>query len=313
VKSLRNSVDTVLSSGDKKKLTTHFLSIQNKQVHPFNGTRPGGWGWTPHSGSVPDGDDTPGVVLALLALNRDNPEVIRIPVLNACNWLMQLQNSDGGFPTFSRGWGKLPFDRSCSDLTGHAILALAKTAAVFDDSIRRKQQGQIQKSFVKALIYLERQQHRSGYWLPLWFGNQQTSDHTNPVYGTARVVSYLNETLNTLLGKEYAIILKLMIDRGCRYLVSVQNPDGSWGGGKDISGSIEETSLAVCALVRNGFQEEYISATNWLARKTKSDGLVASPIGLYFASLWYDEELYPLTAYLECLSMINDCRLTISD
>lgn len=313
VKSLRNSMDTVLGSGDKKKLTTHFLSIQNKQIHPFNGTRPGGWGWTSHSGSVPDGDDTPGVMLALLALNRENPGVIRIPVLNACNWLMDLQNSDGGFPTFSRGWGKLPFDRSCSDLTGHAILALAKTAAVFDDSIRRKQQGQIQKSFVKALIYLERQQHRSGYWLPLWFGNQQTSDHTNPVYGTARVVSYLNETLNTLLGKEYTIILKLMIDRGCRYLVSVQNPDGSWGGGKDISGSIEETSLAVCALVRNGFQEEYISATNWLARKTKSDGLVASPIGLYFASLWYDEELYPLTAYLECLSMINDCRITIAE
>lgn len=302
VKSLRNSMGTVLGSGDKRKLTTHFLSIQNKQIHSFNGTRTGGWGWTPHSGSVPDGDDTPGVMLALLALNRDNPGVIRIPVLNACSWLMQLQNSDGGFPTFSRGWGKLPFDRSCSDLTGHAILALAKTAAVFEDSIRRKQQGQIQKSFVKALIYLERQQHRSGYWLPLWFGNQQTADHTNPVYGTARVVSYLNETLNTLLGKEYAIILKLMTDRGCRYLVSVQNPDGSWGGGKDISGSIEETSLAVSALVRNGFQEECISGTNWLARKTKSDGLVASPIGLYFASLWYDEELYPLTAYLECLS-----------
>ena len=93
-----------------------------------------------------------------------------------------------------------------------------------------------------------------------------------------------------------------MIDRGCRYLSSVQNDDGSWGGAKNIVGSIEETSLAVTALTRNGFQEECNSGLIWLDEKTKSDGLVASPIGLYFASLWYDEELYPLTAYLECLS-----------
>jgi squalene-hopene/tetraprenyl-beta-curcumene cyclase len=107
------------------------------------------------------------------------------------------------------------------------------------------------------------------------------------------------------LGNEYQVILKLMIDRGCGYLVSVQNQDGSWGGDKDISGSIEETALAVTALVPNGFHGECTSGMNWLAEKTKSDGLVASPIGLYFASLWYDEEMYPLTAYLECLSMIN--------
>jgi squalene-hopene/tetraprenyl-beta-curcumene cyclase len=97
-----------------------------------------------------------------------------------------------------------------------------------------------------------------------------------------------------------------MIERGCRYLASVQNQDGSWGGAKDITGSIEETSLAVTSLVRNGFQEECASGMNWLAEKTKSDGLVASPIGLYFASLWYDEELYPLTAYLECLSAVKE-------
>ena len=93
-----------------------------------------------------------------------------------------------------------------------------------------------------------------------------------------------------------------MIERGCRYLTSVQNQDGSWGGAKNINGSIEETSLAVSALICNGFQEECASGLNWLAEKTKSDGLIAAPIGLYFASLWYDEELYPLTAYLECLS-----------
>jgi squalene-hopene/tetraprenyl-beta-curcumene cyclase len=305
VKSIKNHTD-VLTSEDKLKITNHLLAIQNKQIHPFNGTQPGGWGWTSYAGSVPDGDDTPGTILALLTLNQENPETIRMAVLTGCNWLSRLQNNDGGFPTFSRGWGKLPFDQSCSDLTGHAILALAKTAHVFGDSLSRKQYSAIKKSFVKAIIYLEKHQDKTGFCLPLWFGNQHTADHTNPVYGTARATAYLNETLKTRLGAEYEVILKLMIERSCRYLLTVQNRDGSWGGAKDIPGSIEETALAVTALSPNGFQEECILGLTWLAEKTKSDGLVAAPIGLYFASLWYDEEMYPLTAYLECLSSIND-------
>lgn len=303
VKSLRNNLDKVLTPAEKQQITNHLLAIQNKQIHPFNGTQPGGWGWTSHAGSVPDGDDTPGTILALLALNQENPEVVREAVLFGVGWLRQLQNNDGGFPTFSRGWGKLPFDQSCADLSGHAILAMAKTAHVYRDSLSQKQLSAIKKSFVRSVIYLEKHQDKSGFWLPLWFGNQLTVDHTNPVYGTARVTAYLNETLQTQLGNEYQVILKLMIDRGCRYLTSVQNQDGSWGGAKDIPGSIEETALAVTALVPNGFREECTSGMNWLSEKTKSDGIVASPIGLYFASLWYDEDLYPLTAYLECLSV----------
>ena len=312
VKSLRSNLDKVLAPAEKHQITNYLLAIQNKQIHPFNGTQPGGWGWTSHSGSVPDGDDTPGAILALLALNQANPELVKSAVLGGCNWLSQLQNSDGGFPTFSRGWGKLPFDQSCSDLTGHAILAMTKAAHIYGDSLSQKLLSTIKKSFVRSVIYLEKHQAKSGFWLPLWFGNQLTADHTNPVYGTARVTAYLNDTLQTQLGNEYSVILKLMIDRGCRYLASVQNQDGSWGGAKDIPGSIEETALAVTALVPNGFQEKCTSGTSWLAEKTKSDGIVASPIGLYFASLWYDEELYPLTAYLECLSESMEIDLTVA-
>ena len=302
VKSMRNKIDELIPPADQQKITAHFLFIQNKTIHPFNGTQPGGWGWTSHSGSVPDGDDTPGTILALLALNQRTPELIQEPVWAGCSWLFDLQNSDGGFPTFSKGWGKLPFDQSCADLTGHVILAMAKVAKTFHSTLNSDQHYKLRKSFVKSIIYLEKHQHASGYWLPLWFGNQHTTDHTNPVYGTARVLSYLNETLGTPLGSEYEVILKLMIGRGCRYLASVQNQDNSWGGAKDIEGSIEETSLAITALIRNGYREECASALNWLEEKIKSEGMIASPIGLYFASLWYNEELYPLTAYVECLS-----------
>lgn len=310
VKSLRSKLDEVVSPVERQKITAHFLSIQNKTVHPFNGTQPGGWGWTSYSGSVPDGDDTPGTILALLALNGKDPLAVKQPLLDGCNWLLGLQNSDGGFPTFSRGWGKLPFDQSCADLTGHALLALAKVETAYSRQMSSRLRSRFKKSFIKCLLYLKEHQDDSGYWLPLWFGNQHTVDHTNPVYGTARVLSYLNETLDSRLGKQYEVILKLMIEEGCKYLVSVQNADGSWGGGQGIQGSIEESSLAVTALIKNGYIDECTMAIHWLKEKIESDGMIASPIGLYFASLWYDEELYPLTAYVECLTATMEVMAT---
>ena len=309
VKSLRNQLDEVMPVAEQQKVTAHFLSIQNQSIHPFNGTYPGGWGWTSHPGSVPDGDDTPGTILALLALNRRTPELVREPIWDGCRWLFGLQNSDGGFPTFSKGWGKLPFDQSCADLTGHALVAMARVDAAYHTDKNSNQHSKLKKSFVRSIAYLEKYQHPSGYWLPLWFGNQHTTDHSNPVYGTARVLSYLNEAIETPLGGKHKVILKSMIDSGCRYLASVQNQDRSWGGAKDIPGSIEETSLAITALIRNGYREEGISGLGWLDEKIKSEGMIASPIGLYFASLWYDEELYPLTAYVECLSAASEMMI----
>ena len=43
---------------------------------------------------------------------------------NAIRWLINLQNRDGGFPTFCRGWGTLPFDRSSPDITAHCLRAI---------------------------------------------------------------------------------------------------------------------------------------------------------------------------------------------
>jgi len=36
--------------------------------------------------------------------------------------------------------------------------------------------------------YLRQKQHSAGYWLPLWFGNQDFPDDINPCYGTAKVL-----------------------------------------------------------------------------------------------------------------------------
>lgn len=301
IKALGSKKDEVLSSAQQNKLTAHLLSIQNKTTHPFNGTNSGGWGWTNYSGSVPDGDDTPGVILALLQLQ--SPEKIKNEVLAGVNWLLQLQNSDGGFPTFSRGWGKLPFDQSCADLTGHCFLALGKTSDILRNKISSAQVKKLNRALVKAINYLQKQQQKNGSWLPLWFGNQHTKSHRNPVYGTARVLTYLNDSLPFLSDDaEFSNKLIQLISSGEKFLLHVQNKDGSWGGDANIPGTIEETALSVSALSKTEHFEICSRGLSWLDDTFTKNGLKAAPIGLYFASLWYHEKMYPLTAYLEAIS-----------
>ncbi len=297
VKALGSKIEDVLSREACRKIAWHLLSVQNKSVHPFNGTGPGGWGWTNYSGSVPDGDDTPGAILALLRL-LPSEEVLK-PVSAGIGWMIRLQNRDGGLPTFSRGWGKLPFDESCADLTGHFLLALSAFIHTFPRSATPKHH----RAFNRAMNYLAGNQRADGSWLPLWFGNQYTENHHNPVYGTARVAAYLRDIeVHSWLNASQKAAIRHMTEGGRKFLLSVQNPDGSWGGDQHIPGTIEETSLAVAALAGNSPPDACVNAMRWLHQQP----LKPSPIGLYFASLWYDEEMYPLTMYLEAVVRMKD-------
>ncbi len=305
IKALRTKLNDVLTTAQKDKLTEHLKAVQNKKIHPFNGTGPGGWGWTNFSGSVPDGDDTPGVILALLQLQPK--EKIKNEVLAGGNWLLKLQNNDGGFPTFSKGWGKLPFDQSCADLTGHNLLAISTLIGHYGNELKKSRKRAYIKSFSKALKYLQKQQQPNGSWLPLWFGNQGTADHTNPVYGTARVLTYMNDILlQNWLESSLKNKIQTIIDSGVEFLLKIQNKDGSWGGGESVPGSMEETALAVSAMLPSKNTAACQKGFEWLGQYYKQNSLKPAPIGLYFASLWYSEKMYPLTAYLESITRISN-------
>lgn len=300
VKALGDKKDEVLNSEQKENLIRHLKSVQNKLTHPFNGTSPGGWGWTNFSGSVPDGDDTPGAILSLLQLAPHH--TIAEEVLVGGEWLLTLQNNDGGFPTFSRGWGKLPFDQSCADLTGHAFLAMVTIFDHFQNELSDIQKKKYVHSLEKSVKYLEKHQRADGAWLPLWFGNQNTGNHENPVYGTARVLTYLNDAKDFLEPfSDLAKKVEILCIHAELFLVAVQNEDGSWGGDNNISGTIEETALSVSALQHDKYEQQREKGFEWLDIYYIKRGLVSAPIGLYFASLWYDEKMYPLTAYMEAV------------
>ena len=297
VKALKERIHIVLSTGLKDKLISHLIKTQYQFTHPFNNAGPGGWGWTSFSGSVPDADDTAGAVLALLQLDKGDKRV-RKAVSEGCSWLSKLQNNDGGIPTFCRGWGRLPFDKSCADLTAHAILAWVGAGEAYADH-------QLKKNVVKALRFLEKQQNEDGSWVPLWFGNQAVKGQANPVYGTARVMSYLNDSIDSpWLEKRLRERILRLLKKSEIYLCDQQNEDGSWGGQKGVHGSMEETSLAVSALSAS-FPESCRLGLEWLDREYHVNGLTPRPIGLYFASLWYHEKMYPLVFYLEALARMK--------
>jgi len=328
------SVNALAAAGELDRLDKidelrdWLLNQQYKDYHPYTGADPGGWAWTDLPGGVPDADDTPGAILALkhvgppaevlprTSKEATSTEVGEPAVMAAAQWLMDLQNGDGGWPTFCRGWGNLPFDRSGNDLTAHALRALVATAWM-----KAWSKHEDSPPIWSGLQYLARTQRPDGSWLPLWFGNQHLADEENPTYGTSRVLAAYRD-----LGMMDTEPAKC----GIAWLLANQNPDGGWGGGLGSPSSIEETALALDVLVtvasREGegpaeprTRDEHGAQTarqelgppdpslarrandavnkgiTWLVEKIETGGLShPSPIGFYFAKLWYYEKLYPI-------------------
>ena len=299
------SVETMGNERAAENLVFWLLDQQHRAEHPFTHAVPGGWAWTDLPGGVPDADDTAGAHCAHVHHGRRHVEVFDA-VRKGIAWLIGLQNSDGGVPTFCRGWSRLPFDQSCADLTAHALRALGLWEG--EPEIPRSVRKKIVVFRTKALAYLSRSQREDGAWIPLWFGNEHAPGEQNPTYGTAKVVSSLtDETLRSHQSVEP------MLQKALAWLTRNQNEDGGWGGTARTPSSVEETALALDALAsfREGNPFEALDdplarGTGWLTKTThQGTTFQASPIGLYFAKLWYAEELYPLIFTVAALGRIE--------
>jgi squalene-hopene/tetraprenyl-beta-curcumene cyclase len=315
--------------GELERTRDWLLDQQLRTVHPYTSAAPGGWGWSHLSGSVPDADDTAG---ALLALSHLSPSIEAAEAaVRGIAWLCDLQNSDGGWPTFCRGWGQLPFDRSGTDLTAHVLRAFNawhergpfRSSAVDlpgpqQSVIQLKDQLRVSRAVKRAMGYLEGHQRSDGSWTPLWFGNQHVMNDKNPTYGTCKVLSAyaalrcgagvppairsgagVTGEYDSGAGGDGCNTTHLSVaTRAIGWLLSAQNSDGGWGGSMGIESSVEETALAVDALASTGGEkadEQIGRGIHWLLDRVESgEWRKPSPIGLYFAKLWYFEKLYPL-------------------
>lgn len=333
-----------LNEKDRHGLLEWLLRQQQRVEHPYTHASPGGWAWTNLSGGVPDGDDTAGALLALWHLGGEaracsNPEKARnqnlpmesgediqgceLRISNAAEagigWLLDLQNRDGGVPTFCRGWGKLPFDRSTPDLTAHALRAWDAWRGCVREGLRRR----IDAGIASAVRYLLREQREDGAWIPLWFGNQDEPRMENPLYGTSRVVLAADAAIGD---ERLRANWHQAVERAQRWILQARNDDGGWGAAAGIRSMVEETALAlealahVLAITRGNAKSGTMASEHdrrsceiaikrglkWLTEATRSGTeFAASPIGLYFARLWYDERLYPLIFTVSALERIR--------
>ncbi len=308
------------------------LANQTTTVHPFTHAAPGGWGWTDLSGSVPDGDDTSAAQLVLSG-SLTSPTIPTGQIEKGITWLLNLQNRDGGWPPFCRGWGRLPFDQSCADITAHAIRAIQsledKNKLIFpllaggrsvseantDGGSRQESEmlpppshgggsgrglkelfSKAETAKARGYDYLAKTQRADGSWVPLWFGSQLTRDNENPAFGTARVLMAYGESIQR----------NETTDKGINYLLKAQNVDGGWGAAIGSPSMLQETSLSLSALSyfkpKREIEEAIESGLAYLIPCIERDGLNdAQPIGLYFAKLWYSEKLYPMIWAVEAL------------
>ncbi|MBT5928145.1 MAG: squalene--hopene cyclase [Verrucomicrobia bacterium] len=298
-----------LSAFEKESVQNWLLNQQYKTIHPFTLAKPGGWAWTDLPGGVPDADDTPGALIAIHSLARD-PSTLKAQASMGVQWLLDLQNNDGGIPTFCKGWGKLPFDRSSADLTAHCLRAWSLWYPHMAESIQKT----MEQAISRAIQFLKIQQFKEGYWLPLWFGNQHGEDDQNPIYGSSKVMEGLLS-----LGPPYDSAVYSLLEKGLDWMIQQQNPDGGWGGGLNTPSSNEETALGIStiamALRHLKLSDESLQTQSaktlqggldWLLPRIESGEYhTVSPIGFYFAKLWYFETMYPLVFVGSALNQIE--------
>lgn len=247
----------VLSDDEKRFYRKKLLNVQTKTVHPFTRSEPGGWAWTTHPGGVPDADDTSAALIALHELG----EGASAGVCQGIIWLLNLQNSDGGIPTFCKGWGRLPFDRSCPDISAHAY----KAFSLYENELPQNLRERVIQAKKRILRYLQHVQREDGAFIPLWFGDQTNPTKEAPAYGSAVVLSHLKGEQLPFLEKTRA------------YLNLIRGKDGLWG-------TVSVSARCATALNMDGsFLKTYAEHPETLSLE---------PIGLYFAHLWYSEELY---------------------
>jgi squalene-hopene/tetraprenyl-beta-curcumene cyclase len=311
----------MLDSKTRPRVRDWLLNQQYTREHLYTGAAPGAWAWTDLPGGVPDADDTAGAALALSRLDANHPDV-RGAAFSGLQWLINLQNADGGLPTFCRGWGALPFDRSSADITAHGIQAWLAWLAAAPTPL----QTRLQNAIRSALQFLSHRQLPTGAWSPLWFGNEHAPEEQNFTYGTARVLA----SLASLAAAErsawfepyFERLLQQTLSRGAMWLMNAQQKTGAWSGAESGPVSIEESALALTALARAlphlHEQRSSVAAaisrgSDWLISRVESgEWKQPSPIGFYFARLWYYERLYPIIFTVGALAAVSRLNQTIS-
>ena len=201
---LAKSADWILS---KQVLGPGDWQVKNKDAEP------GGWVFEFRNDFYPDVDDTAFVLMALQRVKFPEPDRMEAAVRRGIQWLLSMQNRDGGWGAFDRDNNKaflcnIPFadhnamiDPSTADVTARVLECLGRFGWPAEHP-----------AVQRGLRFLLQDQCEDGSWFGRW--------GVNYIYGTSGVLRAL-ETVS-LTAKEYC-------QRAVRWLRTVQKADGSFG------------------------------------------------------------------------------------
>lgn len=262
---------------------------------------PGGWGFSNVNTMNPDVDDTTASLRAIahvIQTRQTNQDAWQ----RGLSWLVTMQNSDGGWPSFEKNAGHhwislLPIEKgeyllsdpSSADLTG-------RTLEFFGNYTNIPTNDRLMEGSINWLV---KHQEKDGSWYGRWG------------------ICYLYGTWAAVTGMRAAGVKssQIAIQNAVRWLLAIQNADGGWGESclsdqnkKYIplsKSTLTHTSWAVDALIaaenrptaeiRKGirFLLENISKTDWTTDYPKGQGLPGS-FYIHYHSYRY---VFPLLAF----------------
>jgi squalene-hopene/tetraprenyl-beta-curcumene cyclase len=176
---------------------------------------PGGWCFQFYNDFYPDVDDSAVVLMTLLWGGFRKGKCMRTEQMRiGLEWLLAMQNSDGGWSAFERSVDKdlvnhIPFndldnmlDPSTADVTGHVLETLGHFGFGLDF-----------KPVAQGIKFVRKLQDASGAWWGRW--------GVNYIYGTHGVLCGLAQ-VGEDMNQPY-------VRKAVDWLYSVQQADGSWG------------------------------------------------------------------------------------
>lgn len=190
---------------------------------------PGGWGFSETNTLHPDIDDTTAALRAICSASADD-EAMKKASVRGLNWVLSMQNKDGGWPAFEKNvdnkmltWLALDgakaaaIDPSTADLTGRTLEYLGNYTSLAHKN------PQIQR----GVRWLLSNQEDNGSWYGKW--------GICYIYGTWAALTGLRAV--GIASSDKAV------HKATTWLLSIQNQDGGWGESCDSDRQMRYTPL----------------------------------------------------------------------